>query len=187
MQTAGFVLVGGKSRRMGQDKALLPWGGGALVQDIAAKVATVSGSVALIGAPHRYGDFGFSCLEDLRPGLGPLSGLETALQIGRAEWNLIVACDMPNIGIEDLQRLCKTAEMSEADCVVTADVDGRIHPLCALYRDRCLPTVQKALDSNKLRVMDFVHSLVVEYVYTSASIQNVNTSKEWDMVRAADV
>ncbi len=186
MQTAGFVLVGGKSRRMGQDKALLPWGRGVLVQDIAAKVATVSGSVALIGASHSYGDLGFPCLEDLRPGFGPLAGVETALQTGRAEWNLIVACDMPNIGINHLRRLCKTAEMSEADCVVTTDVEDRIHPLCALYRDKCLPAVQKALDSTKLRMMDFIHSLVVEYVYTSASIQNVNTLKEWDMVRAAD-
>ena len=187
MQTAGFVLVGGRSLRMGQDKALLPWRTGVLVQDIARKVKAVAGSVTLVGAPQRYGRLGFLCLEDLRPGFGPLAGVETAVQTGQAEWNLIVACDMPNIGIDHLQRLCEMAEMSEADCVMTADVDNRIHPLCALYRNRCLPAVQQALDSTKLRMMDFIQSLTVEYVYTSASVQNVNTLKEWDMVRAADV
>src|ERR1700761_7300390 len=79
VNTAGFVLVGGRSSRMGRDKALLPSGSGTLVKEIADSVAAVSGNVALIGRPESYRSLGYDCLEDICPGLGPLSGIHTAL------------------------------------------------------------------------------------------------------------
>ena len=92
---AGFVLVGGNSTRMGRDKAQLPLHGRTLVEHIAGAVAEAAGSVTLIGAPERYPDLGIRMLPDSRPGAGPLGGICTALASTDAEWNLIVACDMP--------------------------------------------------------------------------------------------
>ena len=79
MQAAGFVLVGGQSSRMGRDKARLRIGSGLLVEDVAGKLASCTASVTLVGPPERYADLPFECLPDLRPGLGPLAGIEAAL------------------------------------------------------------------------------------------------------------
>jgi molybdenum cofactor guanylyltransferase len=84
MQSAGFVLVGGDSSRMGRDKALLPLKSGLLIDEVAGKVADACGTAALIGEPERYRHLGIDCLADLRPRMGPLAGIETALDSGAA-------------------------------------------------------------------------------------------------------
>ena len=144
MKAAGFVLVGGRSSRMGRDKALLPLSSRLLIEDIAAKVAAATGSVALIGAPERYKHVGLECLPDLRPGMGPLAGIETALLSGRGELNLIVACDMPSLEADWLYRLMREARETDAHCVTTRDGSGIVHPLCAVYRSGCLPVIRRS-------------------------------------------
>src|SRR5579862_3839386 len=108
MVAAGFVLAGGRSRRMGRDKALLPYRGAPLIAHVAGTVEKVlddSGHVAIVGAPDRYRDLGYRVLADLFPGCGPLGGIVTALSLAESDWNLIVACDMPNLDPADLRKL----------------------------------------------------------------------------------
>src|SRR5665213_1694187 len=97
MTRAGFVLAGGASRRMGRDKALLPLGGGTMVEQIAARVLRVTGNVTLIGSPEKYGHLGLPVVADEIENCGPLGGLYTALRLSQAEWNVVVACDMPDV------------------------------------------------------------------------------------------
>src|SRR5258708_38261336 len=74
MRHAGFVLVGGKSSRMGRDKALLAWNGATLAQHAARIVAEVCGSTALVGDPVRDGSLGYPVFADRFPGCGPIGG-----------------------------------------------------------------------------------------------------------------
>src|SRR5205807_1875209 len=115
---AGFVLVGGNSSRMGQDKACLPFQGKTLLEHVAAAVAEAAGSVTLVGAPERYQSLGFPIIADSRPGAGPLAGIHTALSISHADWNMIVACDMPGISAPFLKSLLAAAAASGADCLI---------------------------------------------------------------------
>lgn len=186
MLTAGFVLVGGQSRRMGRDKALLPWNTGVLVQDVAAKLAAVTGSVTLIGDPARYAHLQYPCLPDRRPGLGPLSGIETALESARGEVNLILACDMPHIDVAHLRSLLAAALDSEEECLVTEDASGVIHPLCAAYRSTCLPAVRKALDEGRLKLMSLVGELKPKLIPVPVRLSNINTAEDWSAARAAN-
>jgi len=104
---AGFVLTGGSSLRMGRDKALLPIGGSALVERTAERVRAAAGSVTLIGAPSRYAHLGLAVAPDLIADCGPIGGLYTALKMTSADWNLVVACDMPGVTaafLDDLRR-----------------------------------------------------------------------------------
>src|SRR5712691_8368629 len=94
---AGFVLVGGKSSRMGRDKANLPFEGRTLVERVAAAVADAAGSVTLVGPPGRYESLGLPVIADLEPDLGPLGGIHAALSATSAAWNLIAACDLPAV------------------------------------------------------------------------------------------
>ena len=79
MSREGFVLAGGRSSRMGRDKAFLPWESRFLVQHVTDQVALAAGNVALIGDQERYSALRLDCFADLRPGLGPLAGIEAAL------------------------------------------------------------------------------------------------------------
>ena len=179
MRAAGFVLTGGNSSRMGSDKALLPLGDEHMVQVIATVVGSVVDLVKLIGNPARYGHLPWQCVADIRPGLGPLAGLESALASTEAELNLVVACDMPGLQTNWLRTLLDHAERSSAPCVATRDGSGKVHPLCAVYRRACLPTIKHALDQKRLQLTRVVESLAAEYLLTGDAVDNVNTPAEW--------
>lgn len=186
MKAAGFVLVGGQSRRMGRDKARLPMPSGLLVETIASTLAQVTESVALVGPPGAYSDLPYECLSDRRPGLGPLAGLETALFSQRTEFNLVAGCDMPNLESSWLCALLKAAEAGNSLCVAAQDAGGRIHPLCAVYRSASLPFVQRALDSGRLRLRDLLSDLAAETLEIGATVENVNTPAQWAAWQAAN-
>src|SRR5438132_12062068 len=107
--TSGYVLVGGRSRRMGRDKAGLPYQGGTLAGAVARAVEAAAGSAILVGNP------GLGGIPDLYPGEGPLGGILTALNHTTTEWNLIVACDMPELTSSFLSGLLAQAETAACD------------------------------------------------------------------------
>jgi molybdopterin-guanine dinucleotide biosynthesis protein A len=100
---AGFVLAGGRSSRRGRDKALIPCGDHTLIGHIARVVERACGSVVLVGCPERYRALPYPAIEDALPEQGPLGGIQAALCASSAEWNLVVACDMPLITVELLE------------------------------------------------------------------------------------
>ncbi len=155
---AGFVLAGGRSSRMGQDKALLPWKGSTLIESVARKVFDAAGNVTLIGSPDRYGNLGFPVISDKLEGCGPLGGLHAALSTTTAEWNVLVACDMPAVTRELLEELLAAAEASGADALVPS-TPGGLEPLCAVYHVRLLPVVESAIHSKHLKMHDFVSTI----------------------------
>ena len=185
MQAAGFVLVGGRSSRMGRDKALLRWESHSLLEDVAARVRDAAGNVALLGPPERYEMFTLECLPDLHPNFGPLAGIETALASARGELNLIVACDMPGVEPHWLQMLLESAERNGALCTVLRDPSGTTHPLCAVYRSACLPVIQRRLNAAQLRVQDAVCELRAAIVDAAAELANLNTQDDWHAWRTA--
>jgi len=146
---------------MGRDKALLPIGGSTLLDQIASRVQAAAGNVTLIGPPENYGSSGYKVVGDLVTGAGPLGGLFTALSVTTAEWNLIVACDMPELTEDFLRRLLEAAEASDADCLVPGTGFGT-EPLCAVYRRRCVAAAEVALTHKFLKMQDFVSSLRAE-------------------------
>jgi molybdopterin-guanine dinucleotide biosynthesis protein A len=181
MRAAGYVLVGGRSSRMGLNKARLPVDSHlVLVESVANKVANIAGNVALIGDPAAYIDLAFECIPDLRRGLGPLAGIEAALALERGQLNVIVACDMPGLKSEWLARLLAAADASDRLCFAAEDLSGRVHPLCAVYRAGCLPVVRRALDSGHLRLLEVIDILQSEIVKLDDIIDNVNTPDEWN-------
>ena len=205
---AGFVLVGGHSSRMGSDKALVEFQGSTLAARIAECVRSAAGSVTLVGPPERYRELGYTVIADRVPNRGPLGGIYTALLASRAEWNLILACDMPFVTTALLEELFAVAESgpSTADCVVPESLqpEGRIEsmqqagldaahvgleaapkakldPLCAVYHRRCAHAARHALDRNILKMHDFISTLrLIKYpVADPASLANINSPADW--------
>src|SRR5262249_26013461 len=128
MQRSGFVLAGGRSLRMGRDKALLLYPGTTLVEHIAGAVLAAAGSVSIVGDPARYGFLGYPVHPDQLPGCGPLGGLYTALNVSTTDWNLVVACDMPGISSATLRSLFDRA-LQAGNCAVATGPEGKPEPL----------------------------------------------------------
>lgn len=179
MQRAGFILTGGRSSRMGRDKALFPWRGSTVVEHLSVMVASVAGSSTLVGHPERYLHLGLAALADLRPGCGPLSGIETALASTAAEWNLVVSCDIPQVTGDLLGALFDRAECAGKAVTLIRDGDHLLQPLCAVYNRRCLAAVRAALDRNDLRLARVINDLHAEYFDVAAPFPNVNTPEDW--------
>jgi molybdopterin-guanine dinucleotide biosynthesis protein A len=180
--TAGYVLAGGRSSRLGEDKARLSYRGVPLLSHVADEVRAAAGSVTVIADPARYADLNLPVVPDLRPGVGPLGGIETAVAQGKAEWNLIVACDMPNLTREWLSGLIAAAlaQSAGADCVLGLS-QGGLEPLCAVYRARTLDAIRAALDAGVRKVTDALAGLqVAHYRIDNQSVTaNVNTPEDW--------
>ncbi|MEQ1886128.1 MAG: molybdenum cofactor guanylyltransferase [Bryobacteraceae bacterium] len=182
---AGFVLTGGRSSRMGRDKALLDVGGTTLVGQIAGHVCEAAGSVTLVGGAGRYESLGYAILSDVVENAGPMGGLLTVLRLAArkssgAEWNLVVACDMPSVTAGFLRGLLDAAEASGAGCVVPETSEG-LHPLCAVYHRRLLPAVERAIDHKILKMRDFLKNIGAEPwpVADGRLLRNINTPAEW--------
>ena len=134
---------------MGRDKALLPWNGTTVAEHLAEMLRPFANPVTLIGEPSRYAQLNLPCLADLRPGLGPLAGLETALSTTKTDWNLILPCDVPQIDATILRQLLAPLHQTDVTTIVLRDGTGQMHPLCALYHRDCLAVVQRALNRRR--------------------------------------
>lgn len=173
--------MGGRSRRMGRDKALLPYRGGVLAEYVAGEVARAAGSAALVGDRALYGGLGYPVIRDLAPGAGPLGGICSALRSSTARWNLMVACDMPNVTAAFLAELLEAAEGGGADCLLPAGSSGRPEPLCAVYQARCLPVLAEAFAGGVRSITRALAGAGVRIlpVGDDTLLANCNTPGQW--------
>lgn len=179
MPAAGFVLVGGRSSRMGADKALLPYRGGTLAGHVAGEVAVACGGATFIGDRDRYGHLGFPVIADRMPGNGPLGGIAAAVA-AVPDWALVVACDMPGVEPAFLRRLIAAAETARAgtECVVPQS-EGGLEPLCAVYHRGSLPLLDSFLDHKFLKMRDVVGSMQALVVpFEGPWFRNINTPED---------
>jgi molybdopterin-guanine dinucleotide biosynthesis protein A len=128
----GFILAGGASSRMGTDKAQLDLGGQTFIARIAAALASIAVRTSVVGAQGTAGASELPFVPDVYAKWGALGGLHAALAACRAEWAAVVACDLPFVTGELFVRLASLRE--NFDAVVPVQSDGRLQPLCALYR-----------------------------------------------------
>lgn len=186
MDVSGFVLAGGRSSRMGRDKALLVLEGEAMAQRAAGVLGSfLSAPVALVGSAGRYAHLGLPVVEDSFPGQGPLAGIEAALNSPYArDWNLIIACDMPHLRVDILRGLAaQAAAHPEAVCVMA--VSSRApEPLCAVWRREFGPVARAALEAGQRKVRDVVSDVQVVHfqIDEDSALTNVNTPADWAAV-----
>lgn len=166
-QIGGFILAGGESSRMGRDKALLELNGVALIVRVARLVESVVGASTIIGDSVRLEGLSLRVIADDFPGAGPLGGIATALRNSSAEWNLLIACDMPYLTREWLDFLIERAFRSDAQAVMPMN-DRGAEPLCAMYRKQCLSAIHTALDNGTRKVTDGLAAVQTDYVEPAA-------------------
>jgi len=181
MQRAAFILAGGRSSRMGSDKALLPLRGATLVEHVMAQVHSVTSNITLVGNSKRHINLGYPVIEDRFVGCGPLAGIHAALATTNCDWNLILACDMPEVTAGFLCQLMEHAESGSCDAVIPVPPGGIPEPLCAVYHRRCEGVIANALQNGIRKVTGVLAGLKVDYwpVPHPNFFRNLNTPQEW--------
>src|SRR5271154_1094376 len=197
VSVAGFVLAGGQSSRMGADKGLLEIAGQSMIVRAARLVESVVNAPAVVvGTPEKYRGLGLRAIADDWPGCGPLGGIATALRASSADWNLMVACDLPYLTREWLEYLLQRARDSDAEAVVpmnlTPENKRGAEPLCAVYHKGCEPSIRRALGQGVRKVTDGLAELRVELIepkewkgFDSDGLlfKNVNTPADYEQAK----
>ena len=165
---------------MGRDKALLSLDGEPLLVRMAHRVAEVAGSVVVVGPAERYAHLGFEVVPDRVPGAGPLGGIDTVLALGRGNWNLVVACDLPAVAPTFLAALLERTRKSQADCVMPRS--DRPEPLCAVYSLSAAPAIRTALDAGVRKITQALTALAIDWyeVDRPGILTNLNTPHDWE-------
>ena len=158
----GAILAGGKSLRMGQEKLLLPFRDATVLQAISDALLPLVKRLRLIGREPVPGMPGTAAQPDLHPGLGPLSGIHTALATAEADRILIVACDLPFVTTAFLGGLVEGLT-PEIEAVVPCP-GGEPVAVCALYRVTCLDSLAGRLERRELKASLFVKSLRARFL-----------------------
>lgn len=162
MKTTAIILAGGKSSRMGTNKALLTLNGKTVIEGIAESLEKTADELLIVtNTPADYKFLHLPMTEDKWKGMGPLAGIEAGLSASKTEHNLIVACDMPFISVDLGTYLLSCLEDYQA---AVPEISGRLHPLFAAYRKDVKGVVTKALEENQLRIRHFLHSIHVKIV-----------------------
>ncbi len=180
------IQAGGRSSRMGRDKALIPLAGRPLIEHLLERVEGLAGEVLITtNRPEEYAYLGVRLAEDEHPGAGALEGLRTALHAARGEHVLVLACDMPFISRPLVEHLLHIALGYD---VVVPRRGADYEPLHAVYaREPCLAAVEQALRRGHRRVISFFPRVRVREVGQKTlerldpeglSFFNVNTSEE---------
>ena len=159
------IQAGGESRRMGSDKALLPFLGQPMILRLLNRLASIADEVLVTSnQPENYRFLGLSPIPDLLPGFGALGGLYTALSAAGHPYVAVVACDMPFASPELFAVELAILRETGADAVIPRSEAGT-EPFHAVYRcDTCLPHVQAALDAGKRRVDAWFSQVNIRYL-----------------------
>src|SRR5258707_13757832 len=182
---SGFVIAGGKSSRMGEDKAFVNFGGQTLLHRALTAMGAVCDRVAIVGEPAKFENYALA-VADIFAGCGPLAGIHAALLHSSAELNLMLAVDMPFVSRELLAFLFAAAE--EGDAIVTVPRSGKgLQPLCAVYRRDFSTVAEQALRAGKFKIDATFSSVSVRGIeegelaaagFSEQSFFNVNTPQD---------
>jgi molybdopterin-guanine dinucleotide biosynthesis protein A len=185
-----FVLAGGKSSRMGSDKAFLRLGDETLLAGALKAARSVAAEVLIVGDAKKLAGFG-RVVEDVYCHCGPLGGIHAALSTSTTELNLMLAVDLPFVGPRFLQYLLLRARESGA-LVTVPRADSGLQPLCAVYRRGFAKVAEQSLLEGKNKIDSLftrVKTCVIEADelaragFSGEMFRNLNTPEEFEKAK----
>lgn len=184
------VQAGGESRRMGQNKALMPFMGRALIQRVISRVMPIADELIInANQPDIFGFLDFPVVADLIPGIGALGGLYTSIHSAQQPLVCVLACDMPFVQTELLRAQVEILLREGVDVVIPNSGEG-LEPLHAIYRrETCLPAIQRAVEAGQRRMISWFSDVKVREMTVEEAVRfdpdllsftNVNTPEEFE-------
>ena len=161
---SAILLAGGKSSRLGTDKAKVKLDGESImIQTIAEKLSSLSDDIVISTNGRRYEDITTPVrwATDVKPGAGSLMGLYSGLLAVRHNYAIAVACDMPFINVELFKYMIAMPRDYDALLPRIGDKTEQLH---SIYSKSCLPKMEKFLESGHLKITSFIKEINVKYV-----------------------
>lgn len=183
MNISTGILAGGKSTRMGKNKALLAMNEKRFIDKIADELSSFSEVLISAAEKGTYEDMGLCVVYDEHKDIGPLEGIYQILKAASEEYVFICAADMPFITKELVSYMTEFV-CSDYDCYVLMD-EEHIHPLCGIYSKKMLAQVRTCIESGNFRLMKLLNGVRTKYIkleYTSFDkkvVKNINTRAEY--------
>ncbi len=177
------ILAGGKSTRMGRDKALLPAGDRTMIERIAEELSGFSEVLVSAAEEGDYRETGLRVVPDEHPGIGPIEGIRQVLRAAKEEYAFICAADMPFITKETVLYLAGHIQPGDGCCVLTRE--GRPEPLCAVWSKGTLPLIEGLIAEGCRRPRAVWNLCRTRYVPVEESgmdpeiLKNINTPEEY--------
>ena len=191
-KAAGFVTAGGRSSRMGRDKAWLDVGGKTMIERVIQALAPATSSVNIIANSDEYKRLGFPVFADTNIGIGPVEAIRTALWNAPTSRVVLAGCDMPFVTTELFSFLLDISGSYQA--IIPTGPDGRLEPLCAVYSTEARAALTSLIESGGRKVsllIDRVPTRIIAFkeLYhlpgAKFFFQNVNTAEEY--ARAVEI
>lgn len=187
----GVILAGGKSSRMGTNKALLKMGGTPLIEGIYRTLAALFHEVIIVtNTPWEYAFIPCRKVADIYPGVGAIAGLHAGLAASHTERIFAAACDMPFLNSGLIRHLCNC--MEEVDAVVPLNREGLREPLHTVYARSVVEEVEQVIGQggksilillDRIRTRLVTHEAYCTIRAAEESFRNVNTPEEYEDLR----
>lgn len=181
--TTGYILAGGKSSRMGEDKGLKIFNGKYLVQIVIEQMQAVFHQLVIVSNNSDYQQFGLEVIEDEIKNIGPAGGIYTALKHSKTDKNFIISCDMPFITAEAITFVLKNSENAEIALPVR---NGQLEPLFGVYSKNCLPKWKTLIDEDCIKLQKMATHFDLKLIHFSDDFnfseklfENLNTPNEF--------
>lgn len=184
----GVILAGGLSKRMGTDKGLLKLSGVTMVENLYNRLSPLCNRIIVVtNKPVAYGEvtshLSVQIVTDEIKQKGPFSGIHSALGVTDAEYNIVLACDMPNTNPEFFINASQEAMKQEYDLIIARTGCGRYQPLHAIYHRRCRNAIEQLLLQNELKASELVKYVKTKVLYFDESnelmFSNMNTVEDY--------
>jgi len=185
------IIAGGKSSRMGTNKAFVELAGKPLIQHILERTANLeqAETILVTNTPDEYAHLKLPMVADVVPDKGALGGIYTAIRQSKTSYVLVIACDMPFISTELLRYMI--AQANDYDVIVPR-VDGYPQGLHAIYSKSCLQPIEAQFEKNELKVISFYSKVRVRYFdeddyakfdLNLVALMNINTPEDLEKAR----
>ena len=185
MQITGIILAGGKSSRMGTDKALIKMGDKNLLETAIEICKPVCKSIIISSNNPEHGKYGYPVIHDEIKDCGPLGGIYSCLKQSATGWNFIISVDSPFVTSEFIQFL--STQSKNYDVVVPVHLNGK-EPLIALYNKKCLPIIEKQIEFQQFKMHHLLTLLKPLYFDASEWVKktphlfkNLNSPEDVDL------
>ena len=176
MDLAAVILVGGKSSRMGTNKALLSFNGKTFLEHLIEQVKPLRIPIYLSGNQDWIRDFRLPTIPDQIPDQGPVVALRSCFDHLPAKRVLVISCDVPELQTEDIERLLNT---HQDDVDVTMFRSGNKDlPLVAVYNQSAYPHFAEAMDGGIRRLFSVIERLKTQLINYTGTLTNINTSED---------
>ncbi len=177
------ILTGGKSSRMGKDKALLKINNETYIKRLTEEMGDFKDLLVSASKKGLYESFSKVTVYDEHDSIGPIEGIRQVLKSAKNEYVFICAIDMPFITKELVSYMSEFIS-SDYDCYVIADED-HLQPLCAIYSKKCLPVIEKLITEKSYRLFNIFKSVRTKFIslkfscFDKKTVKNINTKDEY--------